>query len=387
MHRPTRRIRPIARRAAAFTRAALLWLALGIAIPHSIAQQPPPAPDPNNPAELKKEYQRRIAEVSDAAKAAYTAKLVELEKQRVAARDYRGAERVKAEIEKVAGAPLDPTGEVQEQIITLAAADATVRNSIAKDTKLGVLHRWKETGQAEWDIRRLEPGPYEVRVTYAATSDGDDDFDRFGGFRPRRTNSSKFLLIEHTSLSGGVENKIEGRISDTGGWDKFRTESIGTLTFARTSATLRLEAANVAETYLMVLKKIELIPQAKLAAGGEPEKLAKLREWNRSQITAAAAPITEAYIGRLNALGSKYQTKGDLDSTLAIKAEKERAAQEQFSSPPPPSSEAGAGSGLKKLEGAKFFPERRGSWDRLTLGAGGEGGDVPHRPARLRSAR
>jgi hypothetical protein len=202
--------------------------------------------------EMRKKYLEKIQSLGRPSHDAYQKKLAEFERSLVERRKYEMAAKVREERESLAiemglpvpsrAAELPPAGSstLQEDgTVVMEGKDAAVEGGVTRDEAAGKLDGWKTAeAVARWLLPKgLKTGGYEVELTYACAGGN-------GGVLHLKED---FFALTRT-------------IQESGSWESFRTEVIGTLRIREGSRQLQLAAQKVEGEKLFVLKTVRLLP-------------------------------------------------------------------------------------------------------------------------------
>jgi hypothetical protein len=121
--------------------------------------------------------------------------------------------------------------------ITLPAKDAKLVGPVGLDKDRGNLTGWEgKNTSVSWDIAQLKPGTYQVSIEYSCEQE----------------NGGKF------EISTGSQKSIQ-TAKYTGGWAKYKTKQLGTLTVKDTDTTFTMVPTKVeAGRFLMNLMSVKL---------------------------------------------------------------------------------------------------------------------------------
>jgi hypothetical protein len=205
--------------------------------------------------ELKKTYHSMLKDAGRSLYDQYQKRLEQLEKEFAAQKDYAAAAKVRGEREAAArelglmdaasegtatGAAAAPAGSSDKDgSIVMDPQKAETGGGVAWDQEKGALAGWQsDKAWARWKLPAgLATCGYEVELTFAcATGSG-------GQFVVRED----FYSLKRT-------------VADSGSWESFRTEVIGTLRIRAGSQTLQISATAVQGGGLFYLKSIRLVP-------------------------------------------------------------------------------------------------------------------------------
>ena len=264
--------------------------------------------------------------------------LAELEKSRAVAGDYDGALRVR---------------QRREQALLSAGTDdgrspvvLTVGNNTRKGTGLLVADaataEFRASGASiEWELTGDYRGWYEVLLTHAVMGNKDhsDEITPVVGNLPssarKRTDSSSsssstpqaggVAAFQSISGLGGSSLVLRREIVSTGGWNSYRTVSMGRIQFPSQTrlGKFRLSAEDVASPGLMHMRQLELVPVAEPAQAkeGENAELARVKEaFSREFRTRSSVSIAQ-YRRDLEAMEQRATRSKDIDLLARVQEE------------------------------------------------------------------
>ncbi len=317
------------------------WLALG-ALAALPGQQPGAATDELSRHRLESE--RLAAAATRSLDDAYKLSLRQLERQRAEAGDYEGAEQAWRRLETLEKASSTAPIVAKPPSYVLSPARATVREGASVDGGRGVIEFKKTGSKATWEMLNLEPGAYHVRLTYSVgLPDFTDARSREGATTtgPMPGGLLSFGAV-NTSPPAVPTAVLQKRVSPTGSWHNFITETLGRYEFPHRSASLRVEAVSASEAGLMQLKQIELIkaaplPDSTAATNGvglsstgdvspaEAEaSLQSLKRRQRDAERAATSGLRLRYLGEFDRLERELSAQGE--SAAAARVARARAS-------------------------------------------------------------
>lgn len=370
--------RLLLRRAAA----AAVWLALTA----SRAQTPPaPKPatlpagasaasieapaDPAGLAALRKRYQLFLANAGKPAMDRWVAALEALEKQRIAGGDFDGAARVRSKIASLqGGGAASATVAVSERVPVILRAAQARNSSGVEFTGAGKMTpRFKKNGSSlEWELTNIQPGRYEVRLTFGAYGPADES----GATDPRWTPEAVPVSVPGTApgqnqpvfppspdRGGGVIEfrrvsslgagslMLRRTIRPTGGWADFRTISLGKMPLDSRIVKFTLRAVECQALGLMDFGTIELVPAeagAGAADGGGkdavppltagfipepgssayPRELARLKEVYQKNFIEQTRAANTKFLKNLTDLEAQIALTKDTDTLALLRQEK-----------------------------------------------------------------
>jgi len=294
-----------------------------------------------------RELRARLAEsltVADrAATTRWMAAVMELEKARAAAGDYEGARRARDRRERALAAAGTSDGRMP---VALGAKNLTNKGPglVISETQGTVTFR-NSGSFIEWDATGEFNGWYEVLLTHGVVGGTDRSGDIMpvtgpipDSYRARQSEpgyaapaAGGWVALQNMSSLGRTKVALRREIVSTGGWNAWRTVSLGRMELSRTRiARLRLSGEEVAREGLMHFRQLELvpIPEPFAAAAGDGEaRLAAMRETFRrnfrSRITSSAA----AYKSSLTALEQQALRSKDNDLLFRVRDEVKRLQQ------------------------------------------------------------
>lgn len=296
-------------------------------------------------AALRADYERNVHSAVRSLDERYRLELRQIERQRADSGDYEGAAQVKKRLEALAQATAATAIVARPASYVLDAARAALREGALLDSSRGVIEFRRTGSKATWEMLSLEPGVYEVKATYSV---GLPDFS------PRARDSADIsTATSGPPIAGGVmgfgelsvgstsflTSQLQKRISTTGSWNNFVTETLGRYEFKARSATLRLEALSASSSGLMHLKQIELVrvsrgneeaasseasPLANNSALNVPLALENLRDRQRAAVRAAMSRVRLRFAGELDRLERDLLSRGE--SAAAARVVQERTS-------------------------------------------------------------
>ena len=334
---------------------------LGLALPDLAVGQSEPA----ELQALRKDYLSRVASANRALTEQYLAALQRHERELGLSGNYeealRAAERI-AQLKREQ--EILPSDSIDDRI-TLRARDARLASGVTFDPMENMLTNWRNPGaSATWSILRMEPGEYEIRLTYSVgRTETSMERSRLGEVFPRVTSyGGTFVFRDINTLRPDEETQIEFSISSTGGWNSYETTTIDTIEFTRSSANVRIESIRPREGQVANIRSVELVPLGKAEQSApsdaessaqpdavEPQELVQLRDSHRQRIEQAAAPQVSSYLRILQQLQQRYEASDRENEAEAVK----RGAQQSLSRVglPPVSSSTDTSSGRHLLPG------------------------------------
>jgi hypothetical protein len=301
----------------------------------------PPAAIPGEPpglALLRAFYAESIAASDRAVNRRWIVSLLALEKSRVAAGDYDGAERVRRRREEAISLAVNDDGRMT---VRLSSMELTKKGSgLAIDESSGVVTVSSAGAFLEWDVSGELIGWYEVRLTHAVAGSGD----RTAGVQPvsgplpadrrgKRNDSDPpaggWVSFENASSLGGNGTVLRREIVSTGGWNAWRTVSLGKLEvtgrIAGRIAEFKLTAEEAGPDGLMRFRELELVPVPPPGAaenGAAP--LTAAREVFEKQFRSQTQATTNRYRDSLSALEQQALRAKDTDAVVRVREEKLR---------------------------------------------------------------
>lgn len=193
--------------------------------------------------------------------------------------------------------------------IALSPSEAALTGSVT--LKRDILQGWKTTATAAtWSLRGLQPGRYEVCVTYSC-SKAYEEKDSGGAKKIRLRSGGQFTLGETTRLVGGDRTQLRHQVQPTKDWLSFRTVSLGELTLSNAAVRLRLDVDEVKPLGLMHLKEMKLYPTQNETATKPLPNLAELRRSFQATVDRRLTHLRTLYKADLKALETKALAQGD----------------------------------------------------------------------------
>lgn len=297
---------------------------------------------PDSLQDLRLRLSESLTVADRAATAQWAASLAELERARAAAGDYEGAQRARTRRERkleTAG-----TGDGRSPV-TLGTKNLTNKGPGLVVGETQGTATFKSSGSfIEWDITGKFDGWYEIRLTHAVAggSDASREITPVTGplpadYRARKNDPDYYapaaggwVAFQNTSNLGLSKTVLRREIVSTGGWNAWRTVSLGRLQFGSTRlARLRLTGEEVAREGLMHFRHIELVPAGEPPASADTgaSKLAVLRESFRKNFRARITGSAAAYRSSLTALEQQASRAKDNDLLFRVREELKRLHQ------------------------------------------------------------
>lgn len=306
-------------------------------------------------AKLRADFERVAGAATRTLDERHRLNLQQWEAIRAEAGDYEGALHIKKRLEELARATTTAPIVAKPASYVLAPARAALREGALLDSSRGIIEFRRTGSKATWELLNLEPGVYEVRVTYAT---GLPDFST----RPRETNDPNGVTLSG-ALPGGVLGfgefstisnttsgvQLQKRITTTGSWSNFITETLGKYDFRMRSPTVRLEALSATGVGLMHLKQVELVKSSadedlELAIDPSPTSgnaidakvaLENLRERYRAAERAALSRARLRISGELDRLERDLSSQGESVAAARVARERSQLFQENSRSEEP----------------------------------------------------
>ncbi len=278
---------------------------------------------------LERLYREQLVKTLGPAVSEYEKKLLALEKSRATAANYLGAQRAKERADQVAAdlrALVESRGETA---IVLAPAEAKLTGAVTFDRAADALRRWQTVGsRASWDLRRIEPGSYEVEIAYAVPPEVENENRRTFEEPAMITSGGSIAVQEATSLRVDSAEPLTASLKSTGGAESYQRKKLGKLTFTGTSTTVSVEATAVEPGGLMTLKALTLYPMAPGADGDAPSPVAKqfaaLKDAQMENLRNLLEPTSLAYVDELKTLEATLVEADDIEGLAAIRDELDR---------------------------------------------------------------
>ncbi len=345
--------------------------------------------EPRELQDLRNEYLSKVANATRTVTEQYLQALQRHERELGLSGNYEEAMRAAERQEQLrqqrrnmeAGAAEAPGNK-----ITLLPADARISGATSHDSREKILSSWRSVGSsATWEVLRLEPGIYEVRMLYSV-GESTRERSRFG-FEVNESNNRTGGTLEFrevTNLPGGLDNKVNFTVESTGGWNAYEMVTLGTFNLQRTSASFRIEATDTRGGPVFNLKGIELVPVTGREDNGngldaaesslssptsEPEELTQLRRSHRQRIDNAVAPLVDNYRSALASLEQRFINAENLVAAQISRNEAIHPLRRIGLSPLPGQQEDDLPAGQRRLlpggfevlEGARFIdhPDNR----------------------------
>lgn len=267
--------------------------------------------------------------------------LAELEKARAAAGDYEGAQRARLRREQALATAGSDDGRAA---ILLAARNVTGKGTglIVSENKLTTTFGTNGAFM-EWDLTGDFKGWYEIMLTHGVLggTDHSADIQPVTGPIPAALRKQKDALtseapaaggwvsFQNMSSLGGGNILLHREIVSTGGWNAWRTVTLGRIQIAPSRlAKFRLTGEDVAGKGLMQFKQLELVPvsePAAAAAGGET-RLTAGRQWFEKEFRTGIAASASTYKTALTALEQQAIRTKDSDLLFRVREEVKRLA-------------------------------------------------------------
>lgn len=300
--------------------------------------------EPPTLAILRRRYSESIAAADRAVTSQWIASLAALEKSRAAAGNYDGAERVRVRREEALSLAGSDDGRIP---LRLSSSELTRKGSgLTVDEVGGTVMLRSGEAFLEWDISGDFKGWYEVRLTHGVhgSKDLSGDVQPTSGSLPPDRRSRKAPADNSTRRTGGLvsfqnvsnlkgnEATLRREIVSTGGWNAWRTVSLGKFEISGRGriAKFRLTADEARPEGLMHFRNLELVPcAAPVPVTDGAARLAKAREVFEKEIRGiiTASSATTRYAARLAALESEAVKAKDFDAQVRVREEKARLAE------------------------------------------------------------
>lgn len=360
-----------------------------------IAAQPSKAQlEPSELQALRGEYLAKVASANRSLTEQYLSALQRHERELGLSGNYEEAIEAAGRIERIRQelAVLDPgSRSAQGEGITLRARDARLSNGVTFDQSNDFLANWRNPGaSATWSILRMEPGHYDVRLTYSVgRSETWFDRGRFGDFPQVRRFGGSFIFKEVNTLRPSEEVPVEFELNSTGGWETFNTVTIDRVEFTRNSANVRIEIVNPRSGQVAHIRGVELVPvagsdnagtlpdgsmaEAEADAGNaEPRELVQLRDSHRQRIELAAVSQIGAYNNLLSQLEQQQRAAGRDGDAAAVRNEARQPLRRVGLPPVPGTTAHGAAprllpGGFEALDGVRFVAHPENRVDRFHI--------------------
>lgn len=329
--------------------------------------------DPAALAALRKRYQLFLANAGKPAMDRWVAALEALEKQRIASGDFDGAARVRSKIASLQGGTAASAGTsatvAASARIPTVLRPAQARNSSGVEfTGAGKLTpRFKKNGSSmEWELTNVQPGYYEVRLTFGtfgpadetgvpdprwtpeavpAPASGAASGQNLPVFQPSADRGGGVIEFRRVSSLGAGPLMLRRTIRPTGGWSEFRTISLGKMNLDSRIAKFSLRATECQAMGLMDFRSIEFVPSdastgsagnagtdtvPPLTAGFIPEpgspayprELTRLKEVYQKNFIEQTKPANIKYLKNLTDLEAQISLTKDTDTLALLRQEK-----------------------------------------------------------------
>jgi hypothetical protein len=302
-----------------------------------------PAPDPR-PSEsdppalttLRARFAESMMSADRSATGLWVATLATLEKERAAAGDYAGAERIQRRRESA----LAVTGAADGRVsMRLASKDLARKGSGLKEDDASGIITMSGTGAfIEWDVSGDFKGAYEVRLTHAVAGRKDltGEVAPFAAPAGSDRSQKKSAVEDATARSGWLSfQNISGlksspamvlhrEIVSTGGSYQWATVSMGRLEISGRIAKFSL-AIEEAGSEPMRFRSLELVPVSAVATAGDgAEKLAKAREIFNREFRNQTQAANNRYRESLARQEQEARRANDNDTLVRLRNEKAR---------------------------------------------------------------
>lgn len=286
-------------------------------------------------AALQAGYRESISIADRAVLSQWISSLGQVEKERVAAGDYQGAERVRSRREEIVSRLGTNDGRVSR---LLSASDLSNKGSGLTVNDGGRTVTLSSTGAfLEWEVTGDFKGWYEVKLTHAVAGTGDHTAEVApatglftGDKKPKKNDpynpvsaTGGWVSFQHVSGLKRNDTALRREIVSTGGFNAFRTVSLGRMEIKGSLAKFKLAADEAGKLGLMHFKNIELVPMpppSVSATEGEQE-LAKARELFDKEFRTQTQAASTRYRDALTQLEQQFRHK-DTDALVRVRDEK-----------------------------------------------------------------
>ncbi|MCE9519593.1 MAG: thermonuclease family protein [Verrucomicrobia bacterium] len=324
--------------------------------------------------ELREQFARRALDSGRVLAEQYAKALAGVETQAAESDDYETALAAQQRRQTIADNYLNRDLDSSNSIV-LKPADAKITGAVSLEKSENTLAFLRTSGSsAMWDLFKLPPGNYTVNIIC-----GVGWLDEFpaGG-----KSGNELEFGEVTSLTGSDTTRLGLTLEYTGGWNEYKTFTIGDIKLSRNNARLAIRSNITHGTgSLMRLKEIRLTPappsvnppdkEVIAAALAELEEIRKTHQW---RIKELEQPLLKAYLAKLTTLGDELIAKHDEDGAEAVMAESRRVYESFGRSTRLTRAPTGGLStaGLQEVRGVTFVEDPTNSGDRFLVTTGGE---------------
>lgn len=293
----------------------------------SHAQDAPPAPGPGELSQLRQQARQQTITASATLTEQYIKALAALEQEAAASGDYERA--LQAQQRRGTLAQIQSLATLANGIV-LKPSQARLVGAVSHDSASDTLGPWRSaSNSATWDVTKITPGVYEVIVTYAVAPFGTPSGRNTPGFDAR--TGGEFEFFEVSNLAGASQNRRTSVVTNTGGWNNFKTATLGTFQLTRTTASfcLRITRAN-GDGGVMHVKDVRLNPAVAsptLTQDTPSDPVNTLHEVYQLKLKAIATPIISSYIEAIQTrLNEANASTGNPTETITeLQAELDRA--------------------------------------------------------------
>ncbi len=322
--------------------------------------------------EIREQFTRRALDAGRMLVDQYSKALASLETQALEVNDYAAAlvaqQRRQEITEYYTSRDLDPGNS-----IVLKPSDGKITGAVSLIKYENTLAFLRTSGgSATWDASKITPDNYTVSIICGV---GDIDPELAGG-----TPGHEIEFGEVTSLVAPPPVKLGFNLEYTGGWNDFKTFTLGDIKISRSNARFAIKTAALnGKGGLMRLKEVRLSPA--LPDLHQPDRevvtvtlaqLEEIRTAHQEKLRELEQPVLNDYLSKLTALSDDLIAKNDEDGTEAVVAESKRA-HESFGKSEKSTRAPADGSlaeGLEEVPDVAFVEAPSNSGDRFLVTVG-----------------